>query len=396
VSGSNRNGRVNVAFDGGVKTVTIKYYLTNRVTSGTNRIYISPISVRPVPPPPPVNEDGLSFTKEVKKQEITTCETAEYKFIISNTTCEDKYVTFTDTIPDDVQMTWDIESLKLDTINDLYNPHITVHNYGGTKGLRIDSLRIPRARRIEFSVSALLDEDAEDGRYDNQAKITYERMVDSNLEIQNLMSVDRYSLEPFTTFEHTWAERQLEVTMDVKAAPVKYSSSKEIEMTYTFENPNDPITDSFLELDFNEGFTYVAGSASILSTPGPTPTTVCYIDDSDPGDIPPALTIVGGILADDELAGFTLPTGTTVIKIRLKAPDKLNLEPEYDDEGNLTGNIAALEVYHNFVSEMEDPCILMSIRNLSGVKVVPFAEITHIKTNKNITVKLKTIDTSDQ
>jgi hypothetical protein len=382
VRGNDRNGRLNVTFDGGVTKITIKYSVTNRMMNVYKQIFISPIIVRPVPPPPPINEDGFSFTKEVKKTDITTCEPAEYSFYITNNNCDPKYVTFTDTIPDGLKMTWEFDSFVLDTINALYNPSVIINDYAGGKGLRVDSLLIPGVSTIKLQANALLDEDAPDGMYDNQAKIEYELIKMGTPNHGELLSVDRYTLDPYTSFYATHTDRQLEVTMDITAVPKTYLADREIELTYTIVNPNGQITDMFMDIDFNEYFTYVAGSFSINSVPATTPTAFCVLPPVEVPPIPiPSLTIAG---TTDGITGFILPTDTTIIKVKLKAPDKANLEKDL-----LTGKNVDLEVIHSVVTEMEDPCVILSLKKLTGSKRIPYMEITHIITNKNTTTKME-------
>jgi hypothetical protein len=303
----------------------------------------------------------------------------EYSFHIQNTNCDAKYVSFTDILPD--SMRWGIESLALGDDNELYNPHIHINSYGGSKTLHIDSLLIPGANTLKFTATAMLLEDAPTDTYDNRAEITYERVLETGNEYPTLLSLDRETLDEYTSFNATWQERLIEVELTVKASPPKYKADGLVEITYTLVNPDAPITDMFLNMDYNDNFTYVANSF----TKPPSLTAFCVLPDPETPPIP-FLTVAG---TSNGESGFTLPTGTTELKVTLKAPALDKLEEELDEFDNPTGKIVDLDVRYDFSTEMDDPCVLLSIIKLEGDKLVPYSNITHIKTNKHITTKIK-------
>jgi hypothetical protein len=139
----------------------------------------------------------------------------------------------------------------------------------------------------------------------------------------------------------------------------------------------------YLNVGFNEKFTLV-GNVIVTQVSGsavaPLPVSVT----ADP-DTPNIFTLAGDV---DGFDGFVLPTGKMEIKFTLKAPLLSDIENEVDDLGNSTRKKVDLEIDYDFSSGMDDPCMLTAIRGLQGIKLIPYAEITHIITNKNETVKI--------
>jgi len=386
VSGTNKNGMVNVRFLGSVSTVTIKYRITGRVpTSAMQRIYISPISFKTVPPPPPVNEDGLSFNKEVKMDSITTCDPADYSFSILNTNCEIMTANFSDTLP--AKMKWDISSFVLDTTSENLNQSIEYKVLPGSSSygeiLQIDGLKISGSTTLVLNASAVLDASATDGDYDNHATIYYDRIIDDEPIPQVLESLDRYTLDPNTTFNATWQQRLTKVEVTESNSISSYKENSVITVTYRINNPNtDPVMGMFLDIDYNDEFAYVGGSFSATHAGGfgtypPTLTT----DQYNP------LSIAG---ASDNSNGFTLLPGETVITFKLQAPDIDNLLYILDDQGFKTGNIADLDITYDLSSTSNDPCVIEAVTGLTGDKLIPYSlGLNHVISNKHVTSKVK-------
>jgi len=372
---SNVNGKMNVMFEGGVTTLVIEYIIDSRrvIGSSIQDIFIGPITITNVLPPPVYNEDGLSFTKQAMSKSITTCETMEYTFRIGNINNVDKYVDFTDILPN--KMKWVAESVSFDSINS-YNTSIVFNDYGRTNTLKIDSVLVPCASEIKFKATADMDEDAESDTYSNKADITYEQEIGSSITNQALQSQDAETLEPLTDFYASWAERQDTVTINVSAAPSKYSANREILVTLKVNNPNMvDITDMFIDITWDAGFSYVVGSWNYAAG-----STVAYVDDM-------SLLIAG--LADGS-EGFTLSNGETIFTFKLLAPTKTNLEYVIDEATGLpTNDKLPLTITYDFSSTMDDPCIIRSMSELSDMFRVPYGGREFIITNKNITVKIK-------
>ena len=372
---SNVNGKLNVMFDGGVTTLVIEYVIDSRraIGSSIQDIFISPITITNVLPPPVYNEDGLSFTKQAMSKSITTCEAMEYIFRIGNINNEDKYVDFTDILPN--KMKWVAESVSFDSINS-YNTSIIFNDYGGTNTLKIDSLLVPCADEIKFKVVAEMDEDAESDTYSNQADIVYEQVIANVSTNQVLQSQDAETLEPFTDFYASWAERQDTVKLAVSVTPAKYSANREIVVTITVTNPNTvDITDMYIDITWDAGFSFVAGSWNNAAG-----SVIAYVDDM-------SLSVAG---LPDGSEGFTLSNGTTVFKFKMLAPSKTHLEYVIDEDTGLpTKDKLPLTLTYEFSSTMEDPCIIRSMSELSGMVEVPYNGREFIVTNKHITTKIK-------
>jgi hypothetical protein len=387
VTGSNKNGMLNVAFLGGVTKITIKYRTKIRATNTTQNIYISPITLRPVPPPPPVNEDGLSFVKQVKEREITTCEPVEYSFYIGNTNCDPMVVNFNDVLPEN--MKWEAGSFGLDAVSSnanlaTFDPQINPAVSGTGEELVINGLIVPGAATLRLTATAVLDENAPSGQYDNRASITYNRIVNNiPVLVPPFYSIDRETLEPYTSFDAVYSQRQDEVVMAPAYSRQAYSANGEIVVTYTVNNTNADITDMLLDVVFNEEFTLV-GNVSVTQVSGSAVVPVPVRVTPDP-DSPNQFTIAGAV---DGYDGFVLPTGVMEIKFTLKAPPLADIVDEVDDAGVPTGKKVDLEINYDFSSGMDDPCVQTSIRGLQGSKRIPYSEITHIITNKNESTRI--------
>jgi len=382
IAANNKNGMANVTFKGGVTEIIIKYRLSERVY-GTRSIYISPITLRTVPPPPPINEDGLSFVKQINEREMTTCEDAIYSFFIQNVNCEAKYVTLTDTLPNS-DISWKAESLVLDSVNAI-NTSLRAEGFAGEQILRIDSLLVPGTSTIQIKVSAVFDALAPSGEYSNRATIGYDRIEGppSNPDTipQTLQSLDRETLKEYTTFYAEWQQRQGLVNVDVVCNKSSYIAEGEANVVYTITNPNSEITDVFFDVNFNEEFTCLG--VQVDGDVGSVSPVVVVPDDLEPG----VVRIAGNTDGED---GFALPEGTIVITVRLKAPIEANLQDAYDDEGYLTGEKVDLVVTHTAYTTMDDPCVVTSMNDTSGEIKVPYRKSpTHVITNKNVTTKIK-------
>ena len=383
-SGSNKNGMVHVTFEGGVTGITIKYRIKNRV-SGRQRIFISPVTFRTVPPPPPVNEDGMSFVKQVKEQNITTCESVKYSFYIQNVNCDPKTISFSDTLPE--KMKWDIHSIGLDAVSSELNPsldpQIIPTESGAREKLQINKLVVPGSTTLILMATAVFDDDAPTAVYSNRAAIKYPQITDSKTEIKTLQSLDRETLASNTIFAATEQQRIDKIGMDASYSQYTYKADSEIEVTYTLNNTNIDITDMYLNIDFNEEFSYVDGSLQITQEEGQKTVPVPILVTPDP-DSPGTLTIAGE--SSEGLDGFTLPTGRMVIKFKLKAPTFNKMMDELDDKGKPLGKKAALDIIYNVSSFMNDPCITTALEKLQGNKIIPYlGGKTHILSNKHVT-----------
>ena len=380
----NKDGRVEVQFRGGVTDLIIKYRPTNVRTTGTQRISVSPIRITSLPPLPPVNEDGLGFGKAANKYDVSTCESVEYTFTFVNANCEDKTVVFSDSLPR--YMKWQAGSVSLgeqesqDANPNFGTKHLTLT---GAK-MAIDSLIIPGSRTVTMRAAAVFDDDAPDGTYPNQAVIYY-TLIKNNKEIsQRLYSSDPVNRVPVTTVYATHGERAEKITVTDTYSRKTYVADSKIAVSYTFDNPNVPIGSVFLDIDFNDEFTYVSNSFTMTNEAGnPFPTTAYFLDSSEAGIL--------HLMGKSDGSGFTLPAGKTTVTFTLQAPH-VPLD-ELDVNMNPTGTKVDLNIGYHLSSEMTeaDPCLLLGAIPEDGTKAIPHATglKSSIISNKNVTTKVK-------
>ena len=378
----NPAGRVNVDFYGGVDSITIKYIVVNRTTSARQSIYISPITLHPVPPPPPVNEDGLSFVKQVDKRELLTCEPVYYSFEIQNVNCDNKKVNFSDILP--ANMKWKAGSFNLDIESSLINPDFNpVIESNGSK-LLIDNLYVPAVSKLILTAIAVFDIDAPSDKYENRANIEYKQIKNNIEKDVSLHSIDKETGEDFTNINATYAKPPEKLKSTDTYSKVKYSANDEIEVMYIIENPNEnSFTDMFMEIGFNDEFTYVDNSLQVEWLEGSANNPVLTTPfDPDPG----SLTFAG---MTDGSEGFVLPaTSKLQIKFKLKAPSINNLVKKIDSSGNEIEEITELEISYIVYSDSNNPCLEEALDDLTADHVIPYAiPKSHIISNRNITMK---------
>jgi hypothetical protein len=393
---SNRNGQVNVEFQGGVSVVEIRYRITNRRNTSRQNIFISPITARPVMLPPPINEDGLAFTKQIREANVFTCDLAQYVFEIHNTNCDEKWVNFTDTLQSEY-MYWDFSSLSLDSVNTFANASIKINEYGGTQIITIDSLLLPPSSVSTLRLAAAFTSDAPTGTYENRAVISYYRAGG----LITLPSFNRETLAVVTTCFAEQIEAREPVEVEAKVLRPTYTRNGLVNATVMFTNEGTDVTDSFLEIDFNEEFTLVPGSVKITDVDGNelegfkiilpaaddedknffSIVGVCY-QEFDAADNPLPLP---SECTEDSPEGFTLPSGELLVTFQLKAP----AEPtdEVDNNNIPTGRKVDLEINYNFSTGMDEPCLDRLVDG-QGTVIVPFQMAPlQIITNRHINIR---------
>ena len=390
MSGSQPNGMIDVNFRSGCTKVTIRYRYAVTPLTGNQSIFISPITIKSVPLPPPVNEDGLSFVKDVERSEYLTCERVKYTFEIGNYNCEDKLVDlFYDELPEG--MRWVEGTFGLDEksfeINPDFDPEIlsAVAGEDDDRRLEVKSLLLPGGgtSTLILTATAEFTEDAGSGTYDNRAHIEYTQVVIGKpVQHKPFSSIDKYYTDPeediYTSFEATWAPKPEAVTVEETYNPETYRENGTIEVTYKITNPNDDILkDLYLDVYYNEEFTYVANSLQVSGDVGAT-APVYSSTASEAG----YLVIAGSA---NGMNGFTLPKGTLEIKFKLQAPDdKSKLVMDEDDEGNEFP--IDLEIAYDISSTDNDLCLLEALRDAYGEKLIPYGGAkTAIITNRNVT-----------
>ena len=393
VSPTDRNGRLDVAFRGGVTSITIKYRYTRAKATSIYDIYITPITLRMVPVPPPINEDGFSFVKDVNKRDFFTCEPVVYSFEIQNTNCDPKEISFNDTLP--AKMRWELESFGLDSKSDTLNgaafdPQVLDLVSDDGRILNIQSLWIPGTSTLRMTAIAVFDEDAPSGYYDNSASIDYWLTKNNRLTYGALSSVDKYDIEnPNTTISVIWSPRPDPVLSEATPRPSTYRENNEIEVTWLISNTNADIEDLFLNVIYNDEFAYKNNSFEARWVdPGmlePLPVLVTNPNPLDPNE-QGSLNFAG---TSNGLTGFTMFSGDLEIKFRLIAPTKLNLVNDVDEFGVNTDDIIDLIVSGSSYSEMEDVCLIQALMSLQFEVAVPYGSArAAIITNSNVTTKI--------
>lgn len=373
---TNKRGRMHVEFTYPVEQIIVKQKSTGKMGSSRSRIGISPISFICPQPMPPINEDGLAFTKQ-GPSDVLLCEEVPYTFRIVNTNCAPKPVNFEDVLP--AGMKWLIGSLSLD---EGVAQNAVINTYGGASFLKIDNMVVPGSSTFTFRARAIFDEDAPAGTYKNRGSLTYERIVDGNTTDVSLVSCDRLTpgCEETQTNAAAVTDKPQRLTVDEYKADMScYRESKRITMTIKINNPNTyPITNGIFEAYFNNEFRYVANSLKC--------TTISFgtVTDEYPD---------GSISADN---GFSIPSGSHTITFQIDAPAKADLENETDENGTVVLDdngdpvIAGLNVGFDIDSDTEDVCMQGSTSNLSGVLDIPYClSKPCIISNKNVTSKFK-------
>jgi uncharacterized repeat protein (TIGR02543 family) len=382
-----KNGQLDISFQGGVTKVVIEYANTgNQQVSFTNNLVISPVRFRPVPPMPPVNEDGLSFVKDVAKREVTTCEpSVEYSFYIGNVNCDSKFVSLRDTLP--LGLTW-LSGIGTGSLKPVDDSHLKFNSYAGTRYLRIDSLDVPGAGTLRVTATVAIDTSvvkAGDVRdFDNHAWIRYKQIVMDNPVDSILKSIDRETWDPETRFTAIGTQRPDTIRPGITTGVDKYSADSIIAVTVTVNNPNiDPVPMCYLDVRFDANFTYAGGFTSEGVTL-PEPVAV-----SLPGDS--LLTVAGNALGTE---GFTIPSGESVWKFNLKAPrlDSLAKSPTVDSDSI----ISPLRIEYIFSTETTDACLLLGMVAMDGTRELPYkaliANDDYVSTLTGIKVVIPVLD----
>ncbi|MDR0384978.1 MAG: hypothetical protein LBH60_02750, partial [Prevotellaceae bacterium] len=381
-------GRVNVAFSGGITRITIKYSIENRVNSSviTNHLYISPITVRQVPLPPPTNEDGLAFTKDVNKREITTCETPEYLFEITNANCESKLFDLYDTLQ--AGLKWDPALLMLDSVNQENQSAnglvVDTFTYNGRHVLKITSLEVPSNGRANITAPVVFMPDAvapgTTTTFYNHASIIYNLIESGASTPVYLFSVDRYHTNNRETpFTAEWKSQQAEIQLEYSHSPSKFGPEDVIDFTITTVNSGTAIDGAFLDIYWEYGdyykFAYVPHSFVALDASSDTLTDIMLATDLTPQSPPPLATDTLPWLAiagdADGGTGFTLPAGVTKFKFQLKAPAFADFIPlEEAEDIAAWGDYSPLNLNWLFSSADSDPCLDKPLANLAGDTIV--------------------------
>lgn len=382
VSATNPTGKVRVGFSLCVDSVVVKYRLANTTSTGTRNISISPIYIHSVMPPPPINEDGWSFTKRSNKYNSYTCEEVEYAFTIRNTNCGIKEgVSLSDTLP--AGMEWVEGSIIiLDSLNNAVNTAETFNPQISPDGrqLHINNMNVRGVTTMTILATAVFDESAPSNYYDNRAFLTYQRIIEGSAPTpQTMSSVDAYTLVPYTSINVTYAPRPIPIRLvDTYSHQSTYKEDNVIDVTYTITNANTfSVTDVFINLTMNTEFNYVANSFSATSTTSISPVPIVAYQDNDPEQ---GLLDIAGSTTED--VGFVIPPGEMVIKFKIRAPNKDGLLRSTDNPDQYVD----FKINCFVTSNMDDPCIDDALPD-DVFKVLSYSAIerTHVISNKHIT-----------
>ncbi|MDH6309874.1 hypothetical protein M2451_002245 [Dysgonomonas sp. PFB1-18] len=371
-------GKLHVEFDYPVQEVIVEHTATGRVT-GNKRLGIGPMQFTCPQPLPPVNEDGLIFTKEAPS-EVLVCQEVTYTFNIHNTNCSPKPVNFSDILDDG--MIWVSGGLSVD---DAAISSATINEYAGARELKIDNLMVPGSSMLSFRATAVFKDDAVAPKvYENQAVLEYKRIVDSGeVDADPLYSCDRLTAGCEKTKVNALPVSNRPKRVEVKEFKVDnscYKEDKTYTVTITLNNPNDDaIVNSLLDIGFNEEFTYV--NNSLKSTPG-TVLSGATIDAS-----------MEGLLF---VEGFSVPSGQSTFTFEIKSPAKTALVQATDIDGNLLVDQngdpvwVSLDVDFDFSNESSDICQDAIFIEANGAKELPYCSTKDcVISNKNVTPVIK-------
>jgi hypothetical protein len=179
--------------------------------------------------------------------------------------------------------------------------------------------------------------------------------------------------------------------MTVTADEPSYRPNNVIEFTAEINNPNDEdFLDAYLNFTFNEGFMFVPGSLLVTDQYGNRLDGETKFVQGHTNDI--YFVIAGAqyqdsTLTESDVEGFTLPSGKISMTFKLQAPSIA--EDELDANLHPTGKKIDFEMVYTLSSTVDDPCAAAAMEGLDGHKILPFAGISHIKTNRFNTIRLR-------
>jgi hypothetical protein len=343
MAATNRNGRLNVTFSGGVSSIVIKYGTIRRRSNSIQRLFISPITLNAVFPTPMVNEEGLAFWINASPRQQVLCREVDYTFNIENVNCDNKPANFIFKLPEGLR--WDCHSLSIDEI---YIEDATIFCDGTT--LTIDNLTLWGADITTFSAKAYFELNALPGTYNTRATIYYDKIEDYITVPDSLESYDYvYGNMPTIITGIPGAPRLMPLEVDITLESACFIPNDTLLATITIYNPNGQhINEAALDVTYNEDFGFVPGS---LNSETLTLSPPEFYDDGDGN-------MVGGLWRTE----LDILEGRHEITFKVVAP--ANLEPDYDMNGmqklDEKGNLLYAPLWFLFefssISEDEDYC----------------------------------------
>ena len=342
MSATNRNGRVNAEFLGGVTRIEIRYGTTNRRNTSSQNIFISPITLNPVMVPPPVNEDGLAFWMNASPRETLLCKDVSYTFNIQNVNCEDKPANFSFKLPDG--MLWNCNSL---IIEDKCMEEATFHCDG--QELTISNFTILADGITTFRAQAYFDLNAQVGTYSTRAQIEYEKIVHNILTLDTLKSWDYLYGNVSTDITALPTGKRLRSLekLDLKLDKSCYGPNDTVSVSIMITNPNpQTLNQANLIVVYNEEFKYQLNSL--------TSSTLTLVDPIlfDPEDDDPEPS-------ENWEIEFNIPQGAHILTFNIIAP--ATLERNYENGTAMVDEsgypvYVPLDVAFEFFSLSEDEC----------------------------------------
>ncbi|GHT35608.1 hypothetical protein AGMMS49574_25380 [Bacteroidia bacterium] len=366
-SATDAKGQMRVNFTRAVDKIVITYSLISTTKSIGTWLYVGPIEFRCPPPPPPINEDGLGFTKDVSRDTVSICEDVTYLFRIVNTNCDPKVVRFTDVLP--AGMLWMANSASNDSLPG-------INSYAGTDSIDIPGIVVPGGKEVIFTASAHFAFDAapekEDQWYDNRAKIKYGKMSNGLSKDTVAISYDAYKGDVPTSVYGIYAERYkplevLSFNATPNVTPNYYWAGDTVTVTLKVKNPNTSqpsITNLRLSFGHNEEFTLLTSPVSqpaglILGS------TLYELDDLT------NLPIPGRFYFD----GVTFPSGEYTITFKMLAPAKIADLVQAEDEYGVplthpNGKPVIVPFNIAFEFSSQDPCAKDYLIDMGGSEEV--------------------------
>jgi len=353
-------GRMYVEFRYPVEQIVVDYNVTQN-KSGIKRIGIGPLRFTCPTPPPPVNEDGLSFQKTAPL-EVSLCEDVRYTFRINNTNCESKPVDIIDRL--DPGMEWVL--ISIDEVNEA-DPDCIVRTYydNGEHVLDIQGLTLPGGKEYTFYATARFDtNETTTKEYYNQAELSYYRTVGGIPMLQKILSCDLYSAydrctrtEVTGVYTGPRAER-VTSTMNTTSC---YRENGVVDVTITLNNPNvsESISQTIFSVDYNEEFTYVPGSLT-ADLSGVTESNMGMITDTEGG-----VTVTSGFMFENLTIAAS---GSYTITFKLRAPaTEAGLAKD-----DVTNEILPLGVEYLFETDDDDICLAGALLDATGNESIPY------------------------
>lgn len=389
-------GKMKVTFEYPVEKIFIKQHAPGTRT-GAQDIGLGPITFTCPQPLPTFTEQGLSMTKQATDTvKLCGTSTVDYVFRVYNANCDRNIISISDTLPENMYWVEDLISIEESAMN---HEKFAITISDDKRSLQIDSLIIPGAAfPFTFSAKAMFTDAAGEGIYENQAWLRTTILVeDIPVVPAPYPSADYYRGEGMKskTVAIDGGVRFEPVTVSVTKSKDCYAPTNEITVTLSINNPtanNQAITDMFLDFGYNEEFEYVNNSVT---------STIAGLAPNPQFDMDGLVPYPGYFFFE----GFTLPTGTSTISFKVKAPIKENLVGEVDDQDrplDWDGNVLTppfdpdeqakveLIMSYDFSTEMNDDCISTTLDRANGDIIIPYCQSKEcIITNRMLQPRLR-------